>query len=364
MKIYFLLSLLILFTAHGAICDEQQPIPVELNVDSDVKNLVIGDENEKIEIDDFFQHIKPFLPGDFTVDSATVYAIDLSSGAGKNILAMIRNGDNSTELLVMDRSGKLLASESSVIGNGLFFGPKLKGFPVVFGYQTDSYLSAGVCDWTFDIFENNSIKKVAGAFNWIGNSGPGTNPYFKWVPSRNVLELISDEGLFCWDESKEKFENKGRAVGEEESPGNCPSVSGKQNHLESGKSYFLQKEYDCAIFEYRLSIEENPGDYAAWQYLGYACLAKGDSQDAVNCLKRSVRIKPDYVMGHYNLALAYFLNLENDKAVSQIAEVIKLDPSKKNTIQKDGQFKFILRSQEFLEWEKMSGAWEDPAAKE
>jgi tetratricopeptide (TPR) repeat protein len=93
-------------------------------------------------------------------------------------------------------------------------------------------------------------------------------------------------------------------------------------------------------------------------------LAKGDSQDAVNCLKRSVRIKPDYVMGHYNLALAYFLNLENDKAVSQIAEVIKLDPSKKNTIQKDGQFKFILRSQEFLEWEKMSGAWEDPAAKE
>ncbi len=56
-------------------------------------------------------------------------------------------------------------------------------------------------------------------------------------------------------------------------------------------------------------------------------------------------------MGHYNLALAYFANFDEQRAASEIEKVIELDPAFEKTIKNDPQFKEILLSQSYLNWE-------------
>jgi tetratricopeptide (TPR) repeat protein len=71
---------------------------------------------------------------------------------------------------------------------------------------------------------------------------------------------------------------------------------------------------------------------------GYSLLREGKVQEAVAALGRSVEIDPDYIWGHYNLALAYWAAGDRPKAIAEVKEVLRIDPSFKDVIRNDGQF--------------------------
>ena len=74
---------------------------------------------------------------------------------------------------------------------------------------------------------------------------------------------------------------------------------------------------------------------------GYALLRSGDVQGAIKSLEKSVSFAPDYVWGHYNLALAYGKDGQTDQAMQQVRSLIQLDPSMVQTLRSDGQFRIF-----------------------
>ncbi len=119
--------------------------------------------------------------------------------------------------------------------------------------------------------------------------------------------------------------------------------------LQSGLKAFFTKNYMGAVAYYDQAIEIDPENPVLFDFKGYALLRAGRVNEAVNALERSVQIAPDYVWGHYNLALAYWRVGRHEDALSEVRRVLELDPSFRETILGDGQFSKFKRSAVFNE---------------
>lgn len=333
----------------GRASDENIPSVEFDNGDTNTNLILLEPGGKKVEVDNFFQLVNKFVPSKAELEAVVAYLVDLKQDEKYEIISVARFKGQKNKLLVLDLSGKLLASKDIEAGEALYFGPQKKGFPVFFGYKTSWALSAGGADWSFDFWNGVEIKNAAGADQRIGKE-EGMEPYIKYVPEKGTMEIVSDDGEMLWDKKGMEFIEPWQPVSEIESLEGCSEPDKSLSHLALGKQYFHKREYKCAIQEYRLEVEDHPDDYSTWQYLGYAYMKNGETANAVNTLECSVRIKPDYVMGHYNLALAYFANLDDANAVSQIQKVIELNPTYEEIMKKDNQFREILKSKAYLDW--------------
>jgi Tfp pilus assembly protein PilF len=61
----------------------------------------------------------------------------------------------------------------------------------------------------------------------------------------------------------------------------------------------------------------------AWGNLGLAYLELGDSEHAIEALKRSTAAQPDFCVGHYRLGLAYEKLQRNEEAVGSFTKAIE-----------------------------------------
>jgi predicted Zn-dependent protease len=64
----------------------------------------------------------------------------------------------------------------------------------------------------------------------------------------------------------------------------------------------------------------------------------GQAQEAEEMLGRAVQIDPSQVWNRYNFALALWANGKHREAISQVQDLLKLDPTFKAIIAKDPQF--------------------------
>jgi tetratricopeptide (TPR) repeat protein len=122
-------------------------------------------------------------------------------------------------------------------------------------------------------------------------------------------------------------------------------------YVAAGKKKYFAGDYLGAIREYDLAITENPRNYDAFGLKGYSYYKLNQYDKAIDALKKSIVVYEQYVMGHYNLALAYWANHMENEAIKEINTMILLDPTYQEEISKDPQFKSIMGSKIYKEME-------------
>jgi tetratricopeptide (TPR) repeat protein len=133
------------------------------------------------------------------------------------------------------------------------------------------------------------------------------------------------------------------------------------NCIEKGRKCYFNHQFSEAITDYQKAIDLDPENVLAYELMGYSYLRSGRAIDAISTLKKSLEISPDYIMSHYNLALAYWSNHDLDNAVKEITQVYLLDRNRglvedyKNDVYEDPQFKEILNTPEYKQAIKFMG---------
>ncbi len=344
-QIPILLIFIFLFTLLcSPIKAEQMTIPSqEIDDPNEVLNFKDSSDS-KIQIVHFLNVVKEATLPNSKITSVISYLVDLKLDGTKEIVSLIRLEDAPGIIAIFDSAGKLLASAEGGYKDKLIFGVEKKGFPVFFAFAKDCYSSAAVCEWEIDFWDGSKIKKALETFSFHGKGQKEIEPYFVYLEAEDTVEEISDGGSVIWSKGESKFIAAKRSHKSESLQALCPQSDKKLNFVQLGKMYFRERNYACAVKEYTLAIKENVNDYEAWQYLGYVDFRQGDYTGAISSLKKSLEIKPDYDMGHYNLALAYWANRRVDKSIEQLKILYEENPKYKTVVPSDVQFKSIIKS--------------------
>lgn len=109
-------------------------------------------------------------------------------------------------------------------------------------------------------------------------------------------------------------------------------------YVRFGINSFQAGDYSDAIRAYDQAINLDPMNPVVFDLKGYALLRNNQIQEAVATLKHSIEIDPNYIWGHYNLALAYWAGGDHSSALAEIKQVLRIDPTFKDVIRKDVQF--------------------------
>ncbi|MFH1407082.1 MAG: tetratricopeptide repeat protein [Candidatus Omnitrophota bacterium] len=78
-----------------------------------------------------------------------------------------------------------------------------------------------------------------------------------------------------------------------------------QAAYEKGLRAYYAHRYEQALGLFKEALEINPKFHEAWCEYGIALLNLGKIEEAIEPLKKSVQLKPDYARGHFALACAY-----------------------------------------------------------
>lgn len=115
--------------------------------------------------------------------------------------------------------------------------------------------------------------------------------------------------------------------------------------IKKGKQLFLNHQFSDAIQEYKKAIEIDPANSLAYGYMGYSAFRMGNIQKAIHDLEESVEFDHSNKMSYFNLALAYWVNDQKDRAISALRPVYYMNIK---MIHDDPQFKEIITSPEFI----------------
>jgi tetratricopeptide (TPR) repeat protein len=118
-------------------------------------------------------------------------------------------------------------------------------------------------------------------------------------------------------------------------------------YVQLGLRQFFVRNYQGAIDFYDQAIATDPANPVLYDLRGYALFRQGKIKESVSSLEKSIAIAPDYVWGHYNLALAYMKAGDSTRAIEQVRLVVTLDPGMRKTISGDGQFSTFKSFKEF-----------------
>jgi tetratricopeptide (TPR) repeat protein len=120
-------------------------------------------------------------------------------------------------------------------------------------------------------------------------------------------------------------------------------------YVRFGINSFQAGNFSAAVRAYDRAIELDPMNPVVFDLKGYSLLREGKVPEAIAALRRSVDIDHNYIWGHYNLALAYWAAGDRSNAVAEVKQVLQIDPSFKEVIGNDVQFKKFNASPAYQE---------------
>lgn len=110
----------------------------------------------------------------------------------------------------------------------------------------------------------------------------------------------------------------------------------KPNHTEAlnnlGILYYDSKEYKTAIELHNDALKTNPNHPEAYHHLGIIEREfKNDLELSMYYLKKAIRLDPDYLLNHYQLALTYKKMGELEKARGELKVCLHINPKHKDS---------------------------------
>ena len=101
-------------------------------------------------------------------------------------------------------------------------------------------------------------------------------------------------------------------------------------HNSMGVLRMHQRRFDDAVKHFELAIEQdlfNPRAYMAWGNLGWAQQERGDHEQALDALRRAVKINPKFCVGHFRLGKSLVLTKAFEDADEALTRAIEAHDS-------------------------------------
>ena len=99
------------------------------------------------------------------------------------------------------------------------------------------------------------------------------------------------------------------------------------SHFELGNVYYKKIKYVNALSEYKMAIKLDEQCYQAYNNMGVILSLTGKGRDAVDILKKGIRLKPDFPVYYKNLGIVYDSILKKPKdAAENYSKYLELRP--------------------------------------
>ncbi len=115
------------------------------------------------------------------------------------------------------------------------------------------------------------------------------------------------------------------------------------SHIRIALDNFYSRRYEMAINEYNQAIILDPDNFVLYDLRGYSQLQLKRIDEAIQSLKKSVELKPNYAWGYYDLSLAYWADGDKQETRNTLQKLLEVSPEFRSTILNDSQFQAILR---------------------
>ena len=106
--------------------------------------------------------------------------------------------------------------------------------------------------------------------------------------------------------------------------GNPAQERAAQEHVDAGRSYYAQKQWDMVIAEYTKAIELRPKLAEAYWGRGLAYYYKEDYDKAIVEYTAAIEADPNYARAYYQRAIAYLQKGDYDKAQPDFDKAVEL----------------------------------------
>lgn len=103
------------------------------------------------------------------------------------------------------------------------------------------------------------------------------------------------------------------------------NLTSAEKHRLAGFEHLRAENSEEALRSFEQSVENDPHDPIAWLLVGYCQYRLGHPAEAVKACKRAIRIKPDFVLAHYHLGLAYLMTSDKSSALKEYNILKDLD---------------------------------------
>lgn len=99
-----------------------------------------------------------------------------------------------------------------------------------------------------------------------------------------------------------------------------------------GDAYFNIHEFDSAIDDYSQALKQDPNYDDALFGRGMVLTGNGEVEKGIDHFKVTLSVDPTYQKAHHNVAIAYYLTLQNQRALDAVNHSLKLNPDNKSSV--------------------------------
>ena len=118
-------------------------------------------------------------------------------------------------------------------------------------------------------------------------------------------------------------------------------------HYNWGMASAKDGNFDQAIMELHLAIQNEPGWVMPFFTLGVVYGNRGELDKAIQAWERATQLDVDFAKAHYNLAVAYSHKEEKTRSIASLREAIRIDKAALSTAKVDPAFNNIRNTAEF-----------------
>ena len=167
-------------------------------------------------------------------------------------------------------------------------------------------------------------------FIWVWHHRTQFNDHYR---KANFLLMHSGEAKQAIEAYQKAIKNKKRTIFFTKEP----SV---YNNL--GQAYLYAEEYTSAVENFKKVIEMAPDIARGYVHLTIAYLRQNLAAEAREWCLRALKTFPKTARLHYNLACAYALEGESQKAIDSLTQAVSLNPDLKTLAQEEDALKEIV----------------------
>ena len=118
-------------------------------------------------------------------------------------------------------------------------------------------------------------------------------------------------------------------------------------HYNWGMASAKNGNFDQAIMELHLAIQNEPGWVMPFFTLGVVYGNRGELDKAIQAWERATQLDVDFAKAHYNLAVAYSHKEEKMRSIASLREAIRIDKEALSAAKADSAFNNIRNTAEF-----------------